>query len=72
MIGTKAKREIADSHLLAFVDRRPAVLVCPPKDALASRRYPVLLKFEDRKIANIRDYRHTAYLLEDAEIIPTG
>jgi RNA polymerase sigma-70 factor, ECF subfamily len=71
-LGKEAATREGWSLLLAFVDRRPAVLVCPPKDALASRRYPVLLKFEDRKIANIRDYRHTAYLLDDAEIIPTG
>jgi hypothetical protein len=57
---------------LAFVDRQPAVLVCPPEQAAASWRYPVLLRFEDQMIANIRDYRHTAYMLDEAEIIPTG
>jgi RNA polymerase sigma-70 factor (ECF subfamily) len=57
---------------LAFVDRRPAVLVCPPEQAVESWRYPVLLGFEDQMIANIRDYRHTAYMLDEAEIIPTG
>jgi RNA polymerase sigma-70 factor (ECF subfamily) len=57
---------------LAFVDRLPVVLVCPPEEAVASWRYPVLLRFEDHVIANIRDYRHTAYMLNEAEVIPTA
>jgi RNA polymerase sigma-70 factor (ECF subfamily) len=71
-LGKEAATHRGWTLSLAFVDRQPAVLVCPPEPATASRRYPVLLGFEDQMIATIRDYRHTAYMLDEAEILPTG
>jgi RNA polymerase sigma-70 factor, ECF subfamily len=71
-LGKEAATHQGWTLSLAFVDRQPAVLVCPPEQAVASWRYPVLLRFEDQMIATIRDYRHIAYMLDEAEIIPTG
>jgi RNA polymerase sigma-70 factor (ECF subfamily) len=71
-LGKEAATRQGWSLSLGFVDRRPAVLVCPPKEAVASSRHLVLLRFEGQKIANIRDYRYAAYALDEAEISPAG
>jgi RNA polymerase sigma-70 factor (ECF subfamily) len=71
-LGKEAAARQGWSLSLCFIDRRPAILVCPPEEAVASRRYPVLLKFEGRRIAGIRDYRYAPDVLDEAEVIQTG
>jgi RNA polymerase sigma-70 factor (ECF subfamily) len=71
-LGKEAATRQGWSLSLCFIDRRPAILVCPPEETVASRRYPVLLEFEGRRIAGIRDFRCAAYVLDEAEVIQTG
>ena len=68
-LGKEAATRQGWSLSLGFVDRRPAILVCPPVDAAAS--HLVLLKFDGQRITNIRDYRYAAYVLDEAELIPS-
>jgi RNA polymerase sigma-70 factor (ECF subfamily) len=71
-LGKEAATRQGWSLSLCFIDRRPAILVCPPEEAVGSRRYPVLLEFEGKRIAGIRDYRYAAYVLDQAEVIQTS
>jgi RNA polymerase sigma-70 factor (ECF subfamily) len=68
-LGKEAATRQGWSLSLGFVDRRPAILVCPPVDAAVS--HLVLLNFHGQRITNIRDYRYAAYVLDEAEIIPS-
>jgi RNA polymerase sigma-70 factor (ECF subfamily) len=68
-LGNEAATHQGWSLSLCLIDRRPAILVCPPEEAVASRPYPVLLEFEGSRIAGIRDYRYAAHVLDDAEVI---
>jgi len=52
-----------------FVDRRPAILVRDPEDALKPPAYFILLQWGGNRVATIRDFRHARYAVEGAEII---
>jgi RNA polymerase sigma-70 factor (ECF subfamily) len=55
-----------------FVDRRPALLVCDPRDPSAAPSYFVLLHWVGDKLMNIRDFRHAHYAIEGAEVLLFG
>ena len=55
-----------------LVDRRPAVLVCDPRDPTAPPVYFVLLQWADDQLTNIRDFRHAHYAIEGAEVVVRG
>jgi RNA polymerase sigma-70 factor (ECF subfamily) len=55
-----------------LVDRRPALLVCDPRDPSAAPAYFVLLQWEGDKLTNIRDFRHARYVIEGAELVVPG
>lgn len=52
-----------------LVDRRPALLVCDPRDPSAAPAYFVLLQWAEDKLTNIRDFRHARYVIEGAEVV---
>ena len=51
-----------------LVDRYPAVLVRDPSDPIGKPVYFILLQWEDRRVANIRDFRFARYATEGAEL----
>ena len=55
--------------VLGLVDRRPAMLVRDPADPSRRPLYFVLLEWTGQRVANIRDFRHARYTVEDAELI---
>jgi RNA polymerase sigma-70 factor, ECF subfamily len=58
-----------DWHLApGFVDRRPAIIARDPHDPLRRPAYFILLRWTDRQVAAIRDFRHAAYVIEGAEV----
>ena len=62
--------DVDDWHfVLGFVDRRPALLVCDPRDPSAAPAYFVLLQWTGDKLTNIRDFRHARYAIEGAEVV---
>jgi RNA polymerase sigma-70 factor, ECF subfamily len=69
-LGKEAATRHGWSLSLGFVDRRPAILVCPPEETIATPKHLVLLKFAEEKVTEIWDYRFAAYVLDEAEIIP--
>jgi RNA polymerase sigma-70 factor (ECF subfamily) len=56
------------SFAAGFVEDRPAIIVCDPKDTAATPSYFVLLDWEDGRIVNIRDFRYARYVCELAEM----
>lgn len=62
--------DVDDWHFVpGLVDRRPALLVCDPRDPSAAPAYFVLLEWTGGKLTNIRDFRHALYAIEGAEVI---
>ena len=60
---------MADWHLVpGTVDGHPALVVRDPADPAASPGYFVLLRWEDGRIAGIRDFRHAPYAIEGASL----
>jgi RNA polymerase sigma-70 factor (ECF subfamily) len=55
---------------LGFIDRRPAVLAWGPGESAVPPTHVVLLRFDDERIIEIRDYRYATYVMEAAEVIP--
>jgi RNA polymerase sigma-70 factor (ECF subfamily) len=65
--------DVDDWHFLpGLVDRRPALLVCDPRDPSAVPAYFVLLEWAGYKLTNIRDFRHALYAIEGAEVVIAG
>jgi RNA polymerase sigma-70 factor (ECF subfamily) len=64
---------VDDWHFVpGLVDRRPALLVCDPRDSSAAPAYFVLLQWTGVKLTNIRDFRHARYVIEGAEVVTPG
>jgi RNA polymerase sigma-70 factor, ECF subfamily len=60
---------VQDWHLVpGLVDRRPAVLVRDPHDAVGPPTYFVLLEWAGDRLVNIRDFRFARYAIECAEL----
>jgi len=51
------------------VEGRPAILVFDPGAPSSKPKYFMLLRWEGDKIATIRDFRHAAYVADDAEFL---
>jgi RNA polymerase sigma-70 factor (ECF subfamily) len=65
--------DVDDWHFVpGLVDRRPALLVCDPRDPSAAPTYFVLLQWAGDKLTNIRDFRHARYVIESAEVVVPG
>jgi RNA polymerase sigma-70 factor (ECF subfamily) len=61
--------KVQDWHLVpGLVEGRPAILVFDP-GAPSKPKYFVLLQWENGKVATIRDFRHAAYVAENAEFL---
>jgi RNA polymerase sigma-70 factor (ECF subfamily) len=61
---------ISDWLLLpGLVDRKPAVLVCDPRNPSARPTYFILLRWAEGAIVGIRDFRYARYAAEEAEFI---
>lgn len=64
---------VDDWHFVpGLVDRRPALLVRDPRDPSGAPAYFVLLKWAERKLSDIRDFRHARYVIEGAEVVVLG
>jgi RNA polymerase sigma-70 factor, ECF subfamily len=62
--------DVDDWHFVpGLVDRRPALLVCDPRDPAGVPAYFVLLQWAGDKLINIRDFRHARYVIEGAEVV---
>ncbi|MFH0297146.1 sigma-70 family RNA polymerase sigma factor [Bradyrhizobium sp. 31Argb] len=61
----------SDWHLVpGLVEGRPAILVFDPTAPGAARpKYFVLLDWRADRVANIRDFRHASYVIEDADYL---
>jgi RNA polymerase sigma-70 factor (ECF subfamily) len=60
---------VQDWHLVpGCVDRRPAVLVRDPHDAVGRPAYFVLVEWAGDRLVNIQDFRFARYAIEGAEI----
>jgi RNA polymerase sigma-70 factor, ECF subfamily len=60
---------VQDWHLVpGCVDRRPAVLVRDPHDAVGRPAYFVLVEWAGDRLVNIRDFRFARYAIEGAEL----
>jgi RNA polymerase sigma-70 factor (ECF subfamily) len=55
-----------------FVDRRPAILVRDPDDALGAPTYFMLLDWAGDLVIGIRDFRHARYATDGAELLVLG
>jgi RNA polymerase sigma-70 factor (ECF subfamily) len=61
---------LQDWHLsLGFIDRHPAILVSRAGEPSDRPVYAMLLRFENKRVADIRDYRYAAYVTQEAEIV---
>jgi len=62
--------KVDDWHLaVGFVDGTPAVVVSDPAH-LSAPGYFVLLRWQDGKLAAIRDFRYARYVMADAAVVP--
>jgi RNA polymerase sigma-70 factor, ECF subfamily len=62
--------KISDWHLVAgLVEGRPAILVFDPNEPGAGPKYFMLLQWSVDKVADIRDFRHAPYVIDDAEYL---
>lgn len=62
--------KVADWRLVpGLVDRQPAVLVRDLADPHARPVYFVLLRWADKHLAVIRDFRYARYVIEGAEVV---
>jgi RNA polymerase sigma-70 factor (ECF subfamily) len=52
-----------------LVEGRPAILVFDPGQPGAAPKYFMLLQWSADKVAEIRDFRHAAYVIEGAEVL---
>ena len=60
--------KVADWHLVpGLVEGRPAILVFDPNEPDAGPKYFMLVDWQAGKVANIRDFRHAAYVLDGLE-----
>jgi len=60
---------VQDWHLVpGLVDRRPAVLVCDPCDAVGRPAYFILLEWAGDRLVTIRDFRFARYAIEGGEL----
>jgi RNA polymerase sigma-70 factor (ECF subfamily) len=60
--------KIDDWHLVpGLVEGRPAILVFDPNQPGSAPKYFMLLQWSADKVAAIRDFRHTPYILDGAE-----
>ena len=60
--------KVADWHLVpGLVEDRPAILVFDPNALEAGPKYFMLVDWQAGKVANIRDFRHAAYVFDGAE-----
>ena len=59
---------VTDWHLVpGLVEERPAILVFDPDQPGAPPKYFMLLQWSGGKVADIRDFRHAAYVIDGAE-----
>ena len=59
---------VTDWHLVpGLVEERPAILVFDPRQPDAPPKYFMLLQWSGGKVADIRDFRHAAYVIDGAE-----
>jgi RNA polymerase sigma-70 factor (ECF subfamily) len=62
--------KIADWHLVpGLVEGCPAILVFDPNQPGARPKYFMLLQWSADKVAEIRDFRHAAYVIDGAEYL---
>ena len=60
--------KVADWHLApGLVEGRPAILVFDPNEPDAGAKYFMLVDWQAGKVANIRDFRHAAYVVDGLE-----
>jgi RNA polymerase sigma-70 factor (ECF subfamily) len=60
--------KVDDWHLVpGLVEGRPAILVFDPGAPSSEPKYFMLLRWDDDKVATIRDFRHASYVAEGAE-----
>ena len=60
--------KVTDWHLVpGLLEGRPAILVFDPNQMGAPPKYFMLLQWSADKIAAIRDFRHAAYVVDEAE-----
>jgi RNA polymerase sigma-70 factor (ECF subfamily) len=60
--------KVADWHLVpGLVEGRPAILVFDPSEPDSGPKYFMLVDWEADKVANIRDFRHAAYVVDGLE-----
>jgi len=59
---------VTDWHLVpGLVEERPAILVFDPDQPNAPPKYFMLLQWSGGKVADIRDFRHAAYVIDGAD-----
>jgi len=59
---------VTDWHLVpGLVEERPAILVFDPDQPGAPPKYFMLLQWSGGKVADIRDFRHAAYVIDGAD-----
>jgi RNA polymerase sigma-70 factor, ECF subfamily len=62
--------KVTDWHLVpGLVEGRPAILVFDPNAPGAPPKYFMLLSWSADKVADIRDFRHAAYIIDGAEYL---
>jgi RNA polymerase sigma-70 factor (ECF subfamily) len=60
--------KVADWHLVpGLVEGRSAILVFDPSEPDAGPKYFMLVDWQAGKVANIRDFRHAAYVIDGLE-----
>jgi RNA polymerase sigma-70 factor, ECF subfamily len=62
--------KVSDWHLVpGLVEGRPAILVFDPNQPGSAPKYFMLLQWSSDKVADIRDFRHAAYIIDGAEYL---